>query len=96
MALQYREDLITLMASEIDAEAAGGGPGSSLKRRYSNQHRRPDRVHENEEEKDRVMADLLSILQRIPIQIIGESLSPNPTLAPRSNTTRRAVARISR
>jgi hypothetical protein len=80
MVLQYRDELLALLQGEITQPPRDSHPHPT--RRYSF-NRRPERsgLAFSEEEKDRVMTDLLVILQKIPIQVIGELFPPLPCLA---------------
>lgn len=74
MTLQYRDELLHLRSVELSRTGAGRdtGPGP-LQRRSSGIRRDWNRAMVSEEEKDQVAMDLLAILQKIPIQVIGES-----------------------
>lgn len=63
LALQYKEELHKLQEQEELASMASGG----LQR-----NGRIERSDTWMEEKDQVASDLLGILQKIPIQVIGE------------------------
>jgi len=67
--LQYRDDLLTLQQDELAAQARSGASVG----RFSASQRRLEttRALFSDEEKDQVCGDLLAILQKIPIQVIG-------------------------
>ena len=69
--LQYRDDLLTLQQDELTAQARTGAAIG----RFSASQRRLEttRALFSDEEKEQVCGDLLAILQKIPIQVIGES-----------------------
>jgi hypothetical protein len=73
ITLQYRDDLLLLRQTELD-QAAAARPPSTTVRRQSNSNSRShwSRSAFSEQQKDEVATDLLSILQRIPIQVIGK------------------------
>lgn len=82
MVILYREDLYELQRLELGrtsasaSHAASGSSGSplvgALSRRKSTTRREWDQATAASEEKEQVATDLLAILQKIPIQVIGE------------------------
>lgn len=69
--LQYRDDLLSLQQEELAAQSRGGPAGSEG---YAGQRRMgKSRAMFSETEKAQVAADLLVILQKIPISVIGRS-----------------------
>jgi hypothetical protein len=74
MILQYRDELVMLQREEMASKPHAGLGSREKPRRQSSSVRKGefDRALFTEEEKDSVASDLLSILQAIPIQVIGE------------------------
>lgn len=68
MLIQYREELYALQQEEMSK--ATSPTRDPRDRRYSNT-RKLGKEAFAEEEKEQVMIDLLIILQKIPIQVIG-------------------------
>lgn len=72
--LQYRDDLIEIQQAELIAQNQGASAGNKLGRLTAAQRRLDStRAMISDEEKEQVASDLLGILQKIPIQVIGES-----------------------
>jgi hypothetical protein len=71
MVLQYRDELISLLQAEI-AQGSREAASTSARRHSSGRRAERSTLAFSEEEKDQVMTDLLVILQKIPIQVIGE------------------------
>jgi len=71
MLLQYRDELLGLQANELALESNTGDSGMiSSGRRMAEWTKAliPD-------DKDQIASDLLTVLQKIPISVIGASLS---------------------
>ncbi len=73
MVLQYRDELLTIQREELTAEARNGETWTRPVHRQSASRRQEWRNLFSDEEKDEVASDLLIILQKIPIQVIGMS-----------------------
>ena len=70
LLLQYRDDLLLLQQNELAAQSEGGqgqGNGASAPRRFDK-----SRAMFSDAEKEQVAGDLLVILQKIPIVVIGK------------------------
>lgn len=77
MVILYREDLYELQRLELarqsgSASADSHGPIGKLRRKSSTRRDWSHNVAAGEE-KEQVATDLLAILQKIPIQVIGTS-----------------------
>lgn len=75
MTLQYRDELQHLRQTELNKASLQReipGPGGGVRRQSNGATRREwTKALMSEEEKDQVAMDLLGILQKIPIQVIG-------------------------
>ena len=68
MLLQYRDELLALQANELALESSGDSGMMSSGRRMAEWTKAliPD-------DKDQIASDLLTVLQKIPISVIGTS-----------------------
>ena len=68
MLLQYRDELLALQANELALESSGDSGMMSSGRRMAEWTKTliPD-------DKDQIASDLLTVLQKIPISVIGTS-----------------------
>lgn len=77
ITLQYRDDLLALRQTELVAANNTREPSLGPRRQSNNSARRDwSRAMFSEQQKYQVATDLLGILQKIPIQVIGESHRP--------------------
>ena len=83
MVVLYRDDLYELQRLELartsgsaTASSPSGGASGGLMRRKSSTRRDWGQTIAAGEEKEQVASDLLAILQKIPIQVIGMCFDP--------------------
>lgn len=84
MLVQYRDELLGLQANDLDLGSSGDSGMISSGRRMAEWTRAlmPD-------DKDQIASDLLTVLQKIPITVIGTFLHPfnSPLLRTAVNST---------
>ena len=80
IVLQYRDELLAAQQAEIAAQARVGPARETwnrekpIRRHSSSRRMIMEKAVFSEEEKDQVASDLLIILQKIPMQVIGQSI----------------------
>ena len=73
MVLQYRDELVTIQRKELANQSRNGEIWSRPPHRQSSKRGHEWRSLFSDEEKDEVASDLLMILSKIPIQVIGNT-----------------------
>jgi hypothetical protein len=77
IVIQYKDELLSLQADELASDARTDNNVPRLARQRSLQlgakRSGGDKMLYTEQEKDEVASDLLAVLQKIPIEVIGES-----------------------
>lgn len=66
MILQYRDELLALQANELALQSSSSENGGGRRMAEWTKALIPD-------DKDQIASDLLNILQKIPVSVIGES-----------------------
>ena len=74
MILQYRDELLALQANELALQSSASDNGGGRRMAEWTKALIPD-------DKDQIASDLLVILQKIPVQVIGEQRSENQATA---------------